>query len=256
MSESDPENSLIEKAASLIREAGKATALTGAGISAESGIPTFRGKDGLWQKYDPEELATESAFRRNPERVWEWYWFRIDLVRKAKPNPGHLALAEMERLHPDFMVMTQNVDGLHFRAGSRNVLEFHGNIMRARCTSCGRKFDVDEIKREKLPRCPECGDLLRPDVVWFGESLDPDVLEKADKRARETDLLLVVGTSLLVYPAASIPLLAKEREARIIEVNLEETYISAEADISFRNKAGEVLPLIAERLRRYYENRS
>ncbi len=254
MNETDSENSsLIEKAAFLIKEGQVVTALTGAGISAESGIPTFRGKDGLWQKFKPEELATPTAFSTNPKLVWEWYKYRIDLIKEAKPNPAHNALSELEKLHPDFLVMTQNVDNLHRRAGNKRIIEFHGNIFRARCTNCGRRYDVERFIDEELPRCPECGKLLRPDVVWFGESLDPQVIEESWERTCRTNVMIIVGTSLLVYPAAYLPILAKEHGAKIIEVNPEPTYISDEADVVLRKKAGEVLPKIVEKVREYFK---
>jgi NAD-dependent deacetylase len=216
--------------------------LTGAGISAESGIPTFRGAGGMWAKYRPEELATPEAFAANPRLVWEWYQARREAVSEAAPNPGHKALAEWEGLARSFVLVTQNVDGLHRAAGSRQVLELHGNIRRNRCTACGRESTMDEITfNGQLPLC-ECGGLLRPAVVWFGESLPEDILEAAFTAVRHCDLFLAVGTSAVVYPAAALPRLALDRGVPVIEVNTEETPLTAGATYSLRGPAGEVLP--------------
>ena len=216
----------------------KIVALTGAGISAESGIPTFRGKDGLWNRYDPMELATPEAFRRDPRLVWEWYDWRRQLIAKAEPNRGHLILARMERSFKDFWLITQNVDGLHQRAGSKRVIELHGNIWKVRCLECGREYYEYRTPLEEIPpRCTECGGLLRPGVVWFGESLPTDALEEAYNLSSEADIFLVVGTSAQVYPAAELPLIAKRMGARLIEVNPEETPITPYADISLRESA-------------------
>ena len=212
--------------------------LTGAGISAESGIPTFRGKDGLWNKYDPTELATPSAFQRDPKLVWEWYDWRRQLIAKAQPNEGHRAIVELERRFKDFTLITQNVDGLHQRAGSKKVIELHGNIWKVRCVSCGEEYYKHKTPLEELPpRCKSCGGLLRPGVVWFGESLPLDALQKAYDVSSEAELFIVVGTSAQVYPAAELPLIAKRNGARLIEVNPEETPITPYADESIREKA-------------------
>jgi NAD-dependent deacetylase len=232
----------IKRAAELIENSSYTTVLTGAGISAESGIPTFRGKDGLWNKYRPEELATPHAFRKNPSLVWEWYAWRMKLVFSREPNTAHFALAEMEKLGIVKKIITQNVDDLHERAGSKNVLHLHGKLRDIICSSSLCSYSTQNIDfidsiPEKLPECPECGSLLRPGVVWFGESLNPEVLTSAFGEAEKSDLILVVGTSAVVQPAASIPLITKRRGGKIIEINPNETPLSYESDLSIRNSA-------------------
>ncbi len=222
---------------------GPVAVLTGAGISAESGVPTFRGESGLWRNFRPEQLATPGAFRRDPALVWEWYNWRRELIGACVPNAAHETLAEMERTLPDFYLITQNVDGLHRLAGSRNVLEIHGNIWRVRCVACHK---MEEDRRTPLPeippRCPRCGELLRPDVVWFGESLPAEVLDAAWAAAAGCRLMLVVGTSALVHPAASLPLVALRNGARLVEVNPAETPLSEHAHEVLRGPAAKVLP--------------
>ncbi|MFQ6100108.1 MAG: NAD-dependent deacetylase [Anaerolineae bacterium] len=222
---------------------GPVAVLTGAGISAESGVPTFRGEGGLWRNFRPEQLATPGAFRRDPELVWEWYDWRRGLIGACVPNAAHETLAEMEAALPGFTLITQNVDGLHQAAGSRNVLELHGNLWRVRCTGCGK---VSEDRRAPLPeippRCPECAGLLRPDVVWFGESLPQEVLEAAWAAAARCWLMLVIGTSAVVQPAASLPLVALRNGAHLVEVNPAETPLSAHAHEVLRGPAAELLP--------------
>jgi NAD-dependent deacetylase len=223
--------------------------LTGAGISAESGVPTFRGEDGLWKQYRAEELATPSAFQANPKLVWEWYDWRRGIIGKAEPNPGHWAIAEMEGIFPHFCLITQNVDGLHRRAGSTKVIEIHGNLWDLRCVAEGT---VREDYRCPLPEIPptcECGALLRPHVVWFGESLDQGDLARAYQLIEECDLLLVVGTSAVVQPVASFPLMAKQGGSFVIEVNMDSTPISGLVDASFQGKAGEILPALLEKIK-------
>jgi NAD-dependent deacetylase len=189
---------------SALRDAGRVVALTGSGISAESGVPTFReAQTGLWERYDPQELATPEAFARDPHLVWEWYEWRRNLVAKAEPNPGHRALAELERRIPGFTLVTQNVDGLHERAGSRNIIELHGNILRSKCSLEDEVIQPEEHDDSVPPRCARCGAFLRPDVVWFGEMLPVGALEAASQAARGCDLFLSIGTSSLVYPAAT-----------------------------------------------------
>jgi NAD-dependent deacetylase len=237
---------VIEK----LRTARRISALTGAGISAESGVPTFRdAQTGLWAKYDPQELATPEAFRRDPRLVWEWYAWRRELVSAAKPNPGHLALAEMERLAPSFTLITQNVDGLHRTAGSRNVIELHGNLFRTRCQEEGASaiFSIDQIQgREKEipPRCPNCGGLLRPDVVWFGEILPQEALRAAWEAAGSCEAFFSIGTSGMVEPAASLPLLAMQNGATVIEINLGKTPLTSHVTCSMQGPAGVILPEI------------
>ena len=212
--------------------------LTGAGVSAESGIPTFRGKDGLWNKYDPTELATPEAFSRDPKLVWEWYDWRRSLIAKAEPNEAHKTIAKMEEEFEDFWLITQNVDGLHQRAGSKRILELHGNIWKVRCTSCGKeRFEYKTPLEELPPRCEDCNGLLRPGVVWFGEALPPEVLNKAIEVSSQADVFLVVGTSAVVYPAAELPLIAKRNGAKLIEVNPDDTPLSPYADVVIREKA-------------------
>ncbi|MFQ5422096.1 MAG: NAD-dependent deacylase, partial [Anaerolineae bacterium] len=207
-----------------LRDAQKVAVLTGAGISAESGVPTFReAQTGLWAKYDPEELATPHAFRRNPRLVWEWYAWRRELVANAEPNPGHYALAEMEKRVPNFTLITQNVDGLHPRAGSQRTVALHGDITRVKCSRDGRPVTTWPETEEVPPRCPRCGGLLRPDVVWFGEGLPPDALRTAVTAARSCDVFLSIGTSALVQPAASLPIEALNNGAYVVEVNMNET---------------------------------
>ena len=228
---------------SALRDAGRVVALTGSGISAESGVPTFReAQTGLWERYDPQELATPEAFARDPHLVWEWYEWRRNLVAKAEPNPGHRALAELERQIPGFTLVTQNVDGLHERAGSRSVIELHGNILRSKCSLEDEVVQPEEHDDSIPPRCARCGAFLRPDVVWFGEMLPTGALEAASEAARECDLFLSIGTSSLVYPAAAFPYEALENGAVLAEINPSETPLTPHADYSLRGPAGEVLP--------------
>jgi NAD-dependent deacetylase len=219
-------------------------ALTGAGISAESGVPTFRGRDGLWHNYRAEELATPYAFRHDPRLVWEWYNWRRSLIGACQPNAAHLVLAEMESHFYDFVIVTQNVDGLHRLAGSRNVLELHGNIWRMRCTrGCQPHWeDRTDPLLEIPPCCPGCGALARPDVVWFGEALAGGVLDAAWAAARRCQVMLVVGTSALVQPAASLPLVALQSGAYIVEVNPQPTPLSEVVDEAIREPAAVALP--------------
>jgi NAD-dependent deacetylase len=226
-----------------LREARFVAALTGAGISAESGLATFRdARTGLWARFDPRELATPSAFARNPKLVWDWYAWRRQRVAVAQPNAAHQALVELERRTPEFLLVTQNVDGLHQRAGSRKLVELHGNIGRVKCSREGTVVERWEAPEGKVPRCASCGALLRPDVVWFEETLPGPALAAAEAAARRCDLLLVIGTSAEVYPAAALPLLAGEHGAVLVEVNSNSTPLSARADYVLRGSAGVVLP--------------
>lgn len=219
-------------------------ALTGSGISAESGVPTFRdAQTGMWAQYDPQQLATPEAFMQNPDLVWQWYEWRRNLVGKAEPNPGHYALAELERSVPNFTLATQNVDGLHRRAGSESVLELHGNIMRTICSA--ERIEAEPSGDETPPPCPNCGSPLRPDVVWFGEMLPEGVMEAAAEAARNCDVFLSVGTSSLVYPAASLPYEALSAGATVVEINPEETPLTTRADYVLAGKAGEISPALA-----------
>ncbi len=234
---------LHDQAAGLLRGGHSVFVLTGAGISAESGIPTFRGTDGLWKNYSAEQLATPEAFQRDPAMVWEWYHWRQSLIAKAEPNPGHRALVTLEQYYKRFLLLTQNVDNLHCRAGSRNVLELHGNIFRAFCPECGQKVEhgIDRRVIDALPRC-ECGGLLRPDVVWFGELIPADIWRASLTFLADADLALICGTSGVVWPAAMIPNIACERGLKTIEINLEKTAISGVVDVSIAGRTGEVLP--------------
>jgi NAD-dependent deacetylase len=219
--------------------------LTGAGISAESGIPTFRGPGGLWREYRPEDLATPQAFARDPKLVWEWYDWRRGLIARAQPNAGHRALAKIERRDSRFTLITQNVDGLHDRAGSRNILKVHGDIWMMRCSACGREREDQRTPLPDLPPRCECGALERPGVVWFGESLSMETWARAERAAREAELFLVIGTSAVVYPAAGLIETAKSAGARVVEINVEKTSVSGLVDLSLRGPAAEILAGIA-----------
>jgi NAD-dependent deacetylase len=217
--------------------------LTGAGVSAESGIPTFRGAGGLWQNHRATDLATPQAFYQNPKLVWEFYNWRRETVARCEPNPAHQTIAEMEQNLPNFTLITQNVDGLHQRAGSQNILALHGDLWHVRCTSCDYQGENHQVPLPKIPpRCPRCKGLLRPGVVWFGESLPGNVLEAAWAASSRASLVLIVGTSALVQPAASLPLLAKQNGARLIEINPDDTPLSPYADETLRGPAGQILP--------------
>jgi NAD-dependent deacetylase len=232
-----------------LRGAERVVALTGSGVSAESGVPTFReAQTGLWERYDPQDLANPEAFARDPRLVWKWYAWRRELVTSAEPNAGHRALAELERRLPNFTLVTQNVDRLHARAGSQNVLELHGNILRSRYSLEGGVVEPEEQDESVPPRCPTCGAFLRPDVVWFGEMLPPGALEAASEATRGCELFISIGTSSLVYPAAELPYLALEGGATLIEINPNETPLTPHADCALRASAGEVLPDLLEAL--------
>ncbi len=243
---------LLDRAAlTRIITSEKIVFFTGAGISAESGIPTFRGKDGLWKKFKPEELANFDAFIKNPELVWEWYKYRQQIISKAIPNAGHTAIAEFQDNFPSVTVITQNVDNLHKRAGSKVIYELHGNIERNYCIRCGRRDQV--INEEQLPLC-ECGGLVRPDVVWFGEMLPEDQYIAAEIAASQSEIFFVVGTSAVVYPAASLVFTAKRMNAFIIEINIEETEVSNVSDRSFLGESGKVLPQILQEIKSAFRN--
>jgi NAD-dependent deacetylase len=239
------ETSLIQQ----IRASSRIAVLTGAGVSAESGLPTFRSADhsfesgqALWSRYRPEDLATPEAFERDPELVWEFYAMRRLKAGEVKPNSGHAALVELERHVAHFTLITQNVDGLHQKAGSTGVIELHGNITRVRCSrGCG-VYSEWETHSGIVPRCPNCGELLRPDVVWFGEMLPQAELENALAAARASQLFFSIGTSSVVQPAASLALVAKQHGAKVVEINMEETALTPLADTFLRGKSGEILP--------------
>jgi NAD-dependent deacetylase len=219
--------------------------LTGAGISAESGVPTFRdAQTGLWARFDPRELATPSAFERNPKLVWDWYASRRKQVAAAQPNAGHVALAAWERYAPEFLLITQNVDGLHRRAGSEKLVELHGNIARVKCSREGTVVPRWDDNDDEIPRCANCGALLRPDVVWFEEMLPADAFARAEAAASRCDVMLVVGSSAEVYPAAALPAAAGRTGATIVEVNTNATALSLLADHVLRAPAALVLPAL------------
>ncbi len=226
-----------------LRAARHITVLTGAGVSAESGVPTFRdAQTGLWAKYRPEDLATPEAFRRDPKLVWEWYVWRRELVDRANPNPGHYALAEMAKRAPKFSLITQNVDGLHQRAGSENVIELHGNLHRTKCLREEIVIDEWDAAGEVPPRCPRCGDPLRPDVVWFGERLPLDAIEAATRASRTCDVFFSIGTSGLVEPAASLARAAMQYGAKVIEINPTPTPLTPFVSFALQWPSGLVLP--------------
>jgi NAD-dependent deacetylase len=235
----------IKRAAEILRNAKRIAVLTGAGISSESGVPTFRGKDGLWRQFRAEDLATPEAFSRDPNLVWEWYNWRRGLIGKVEPNPAHRTLAKWETIFPEFVLITQNVDGLHIKAGSKNILELHGNIWKLRCTKEGTITENHATPLADIPpRCPSCGEILRPHVVWFGESLDPDILHRVFPLCSHCEVMLVIGTSAFVQPAASLPFYASDAGAKIIEINPEPTPLTSYVNLSLQGKAGEILPLI------------
>jgi len=234
----------IAETAGRLRRARAIAVLTGAGISAESGVPTFRGEGGLWRQFRAEDLATPEAFARDPRLVWEWYDWRRQKVAACRPNPAHEALARLESRAVEFLLVTQNIDDLHRKAGSRRLVELHGNIWRVRCQREATVSALPDVPlREIPPRC-RCGATLRPDVVWFGEALPAGALAEATRAAETCDLFLAVGTSALVQPAASLPLAAKQHGATVIEVNPDPTPISHLVDASLQGKAGEVLPAL------------
>ncbi|CAF4255811.1 unnamed protein product [Rotaria socialis] len=251
----------------LLSKARSILVLTGAGISAESGVPTFRGEGGLWRQFNATDLATPSAFARSTSLVWEFYHYRRELVRTKEPNKGHLALVEaeerFEKEGKHFFILTQNIDGLHRRAGSRNLLEIHGNLFTVRCTSCGfieenNDSPICEALRNRglpnetgsdiplkdLPSCRQCGSLVRPHVVWFEECLWPDVLKKINEEITQCDLFLVVGTSGIVYPAAGYASIVAQRKVPVVEVNIEKTPATSTSTFYFEGPAGELLPML------------
>ena len=233
----------MEEARERLQRAERVAVLTGAGISAESGIPTFRGSGGLWEGFRPEELATPEAYARDPEKVWRWYAMRYAQVMEAEPNEAHRLLAELERAKGrGFLLVTQNVDGLHARAGSQRLVELHGNITRARCERCGHRQPLPPPDRfVPPPTCERCGGRMRPDVVWFGEFLDADHLAQAERAFMTADVALVIGTSAVVEPAASLGRAAKASGAYLIEINPEPTPLTPLADLSLRTSASEGL---------------
>jgi len=254
MGETDPRTNEVNPnfSASLLGELAKAqsvVAFTGAGISAESGVPTFRGTDGIWKKFKPEELANVNAFMKNPELVWEWYAHRKKILADIEPNPGHYTLAKMEHMFSHFAVITQNIDNLHRRAGSKTVYELHGNIERNYCMKCGASYSNEAVLNQKgVPHCVECDGIIRPDVVWFGEMLPDEEWEKSVRAAASADVFFSIGTSGVVYPAASIPLMAKQQGAFVVEINPEPTPLTDRADEFLVGPSGVILPALYQRL--------
>lgn len=222
------------------------TVLTGAGISADSGVPTFRGADGLWRNFRAEDLATPEAFERDPRLVWEWYNWRRELIATKRPNPAHDAVAQMEQRFDRFWLITQNVDGLHRNAGSRRLSEIHGNIWMVRCTQCRRIVENRDVPISLLPLCGTCGGLLRPHIVWFGESLAEEDLEASASALQTSDLCLIIGTSGLVYPAAGFGSIAKRAGAFIVEINLDPTPQSSLVDVALHGRAKDIVPLLLQ----------
>ncbi len=237
---------MIEKAIERLAKTERLLVITGAGISSESGIPTFRGTDGLWKTYRAEELATPYAFDRDPRTVWEWYDWRRQLIAASLPNRGHYAIKELEDVVGGFCLITQNVDGLHGRTGITNIVEIHGNLWRTRCLKEGKLTMLTDVPLKEIPPLCSCGGLLRPDVVWFGESIPSDVLEKSFSLLQWCDTLIIAGTSGVVYPVASFPGIVKSQGGFVIEVNIERTAISDQADLSLLGKCGEILPRLVE----------
>lgn len=235
---------LFSEISQKILDAKKIVFVTGAGISQESGIPTFRGNDGLWKTYDVMKLATIDAFYTNPKLVWEWYEDRRKNILAAKPNPGHFAIANLEK-YSEIVIATQNIDGLHQKAGSTNVLELHGSIVRIKCTKCTFEEDI-KTSFEIVPPVCKCGNILRPDVVWFGEPLPHETLQQAMLDSSTCDVMVVAGTSLVVSPANTLPLYAKKNNAILIEVNPEETHLTSIMDFSIRSNSADALPKLVE----------
>lgn len=239
---------LISYAKEIIDKSKSIVVLTGAGISKDSGIPTFRGEDGLWKQYSPQELANPDAFFRNPKLVWQWYNWRRELISKAKPNPGHLALHKLELIKEEFLLITQNVDGLHSKAGNRKLIEFHGNIWKEKCVQCDfKRYNEVIYKEDDLPpACPVCGSLIRPDVVWFGEAVPFENIQKSFEALRRCDTMLSVGTSGVVYPAAALVEYAVKTAKKVIEINYERTPFSDFVDVSIQERASVLLPRLVE----------
>lgn len=227
-------------------EAESVTVLTGAGISADSGVPTFRGEDGLWRTHRAEDLATPEAFARDPRLVWEWYNWRRELIATKRPNPAHDAVVELERRCRNFWLITQNVDGLHRDAGSRKLSEIHGNIWMVRCTACNRVAENRDVPIHILPFCHHCRGLLRPHIVWFGESLADEDLRHSYAALRSCSLCMIIGTSGIVYPAAGFASVAKESGAFVAEINLDPTPQSALVDVSLQGRAKDIVPLLLD----------
>ncbi|MFL7870071.1 MAG: NAD-dependent deacetylase [Anaerolineales bacterium] len=240
-------NSIPGELVRFLRKAERVVALTGAGVSQESGLRTFRdAQTGLWSQYKPTDLASPEAYERDPKLVWDWYAWRREAIKGVRPNPGHYALVNMAQHIPDFILITQNVDGLHRMAGSQRVIELHGNLQRVRCSSCGQQAEDWENAEDDVPRCNVCGGLLRPDVVWFGETLPRAELETAVEAARTCHVFFSVGTSGVVQPAASLAFAAHNKGAVVVEINAEPTPLTPKVDFALHGKSGEILPALVE----------
>jgi NAD-dependent deacetylase len=239
--------SFPEELVRFLRKAERVAALTGAGVSQESGLRTFRdAQTGLWAQYKPTDLASPEAFERDPKLVWDWYAWRREAIKGVRPNPGHYALVDIARHIPDFSLITQNVDGLHRMAGSPRIIELHGNLQRVKCSSCGQQAEVWEEADGDVPRCESCGGMLRPDVVWFGESLPRAELEAAVEAARSCHVFFSLGTSGLVQPAAALAYAARNRGAVVVEINAEPTPLTEKVDFAIHGKSGEILPALVQ----------
>jgi len=236
---------ISEKLLQRLSHASGIAILTGAGISAESGVPTFRGKDGLWNSHKVEELATVSALNANPELFWKFYSWRRQKLEGVQPNLGHYALVDMERIIRGFALLTQNVDNLHRRAGSKKLIELHGNITRDRCTKCGQRYPADTGEFKIVPTCTKCDGLLRPDIVLFGENIEEKFIQAAQKASAACEVFFAVGTSSIVEPAASLPYLAKANGAYVVEVNTEETALTSHVNEVYQKSSTEFLPQLA-----------
>jgi NAD-dependent deacetylase len=241
------EHTLLQEARARLKQATTVTVLTGAGISADSGVPTFRGTDGLWKNFRAEDLATPEAFARDPRLVWEWYNWRREIIAAKRPNAAHYALVELEQRMGGFWLITQNVDGLHRAAGSQKLSEIHGNIWTTRCTRCGGITENTDVPIVLLPTCGDCGSLVRPHIVWFGESLDASDMERSHRALTACDLLLIIGTSGVVYPAASFGAVAKASGAFVIELNLDVTSQSEVVDFAIQGRAKDLVPALLAR---------
>lgn len=232
-----------------LKNAKIVSVLTGAGVSAESGVPTFRDKGGIWEKFRPEQLANFEAFMADPDFVWSWYQHRREIMRDVKPNAGHYALAEMENIFDEFNLITQNIDNLHFRAGSKRITELHGNIERNYCITCKKTYNNIEVDHKTVLHC-DCGGIIRPDVVWFGEMLPYKALLHAEECSKNSDVFFTIGTSAEVYPAALLPMMAKSSGAYVVEINTKPTAISYDVDEVLEGKSGEVLDAIVKHLKK------
>ena len=238
------QDKMILEAQNRIAHAHAITVLTGAGISADSGVPTFRGEEGLWRNFKAEDLATPEAFSNNPRLVWEWYDWRRKLIASKMPNPAHLSLVELEKKAREFTLITQNVDGLHLWAGTQNLIELHGNIWQVRCTQCDSIFYNLDVPIDILPQCSQCQGLIRPHIVWFGEALNPVHIRKTQKVIETCDIMLVIGTSGMVQPAASFAGEARSAGAFVIEINLAPTLDKESVDVSLQGRAKDIVPML------------